>query len=224
MIIGIVGGLGPETTSEFYLKLIEKSRKHRNSYPHIVIDSIPLEFSVEDDMIIHSRNKRKLLPYLMNSVERLQNTNLIVIPCNTAHIFIKELRKTSRVPVISIVEEVEKKIKHNGYGRVGLLATSSTIESGIYSISGIEFLSPSPDDQKKLSEIIVKIIRNTCTENDRKELERISNRLRQKCDALLLACTDLHILMESDYLDSFDILVDSVFELMGGDKNGTENC
>ena len=47
-MIGIVGGLSPETTAEFYIKLIEKSRKYSKSYPHIVIDSVPLDFSIED--------------------------------------------------------------------------------------------------------------------------------------------------------------------------------
>ncbi|MBI2076605.1 MAG: aspartate/glutamate racemase family protein [Candidatus Aenigmarchaeota archaeon] len=220
MTIGVIGGMSPETTSAFYLRLIELSRKYRCSYPHIIIDSVPLDFSIEDEMIIRAENQKRLLPFLAESVKRLQNTDLIVIPCNTAHIFFKDLRERSKVPVVSIVEEVTKKIKLCGYRKIGLLATSSTAKSGIYSYSEIEFLYPEKKDQTRLSEIIVKIVRNNPDKADKEELQRIAQTLRERCDAILLACTDLQAVLKGDYLDSFEILVNSVFEKFGGVENG----
>lgn len=207
MILGIVGGLSPETTSEFYLKLIEKSRKHGNSYLHITIDSVPLDFLTEDGL-----KANELLPLLVKSVKRLQNTDCIVIPCNTAHIFIEDLRRLSEIPVISIVEEVITRIKNNGYRKVGILATSATAASGIYSGKGVEFVLPSPAEQDKLSEIIVKIIRNECTESDKAALQRVAFELCNKCDAIVLACTDLQRVLKGDYIDSLSILAEAVFE------------
>jgi len=210
--IGIIGGLSPEITSEFYLKIVEKSRRCGNHYPHIVIDSVSIDFSLEGEIIIGAKNEQKLLPLLIESVRNLQDTDLILIPCNTAHIFIEELRKKSKVPIISIVEETTKTLKFNGYKKVGLLATTSTISSRIYIDKEIKFIYPSLRDQKELSEIIVKLIRQKMTELDKAKLQRISEKLRQKCDIVLLACTDLRRVLKGDYLDTFDILLKSVYE------------
>ena len=67
---------------------------------------------------------------------------------------------------------------------------------------------------------IVKIIRNNITKNDKAELKRIAERLRKQCDAILLACTDLQLVLKDRYLDSFEILVKSAFNKIGGVENG----
>lgn len=218
MILGIVGGLSPEATSDFYFKLAEKARSSGHAYPHIVIDSVSYDFSLEDDMIFHVINQHKLLPVLAGSVNRLQDTDFIVVPCNTAHMFIGQLRKKSGVPIVSIVEEVTKRLKADGCKRAGLLATSSTIQGKVYSDKEIDFVSPPFHEQQKLSEIIVKIIRNVHTEDDVRAVQRIAEELRAQTDAVVLACTDLHRILRGDYIDSLRMLAEAVFERMEGDE------
>ena len=50
--VGIIGGLGPETTSEFYLDVVfscqKKDKTHR---PLIIIASVPLPYKIEEDVI-----------------------------------------------------------------------------------------------------------------------------------------------------------------------------
>ncbi len=214
--IGIVGGLSPEVTAKFYLKLAELSRNHNSYYPHVIIDSVPLGFSLEDEIILQGRQQLLLLPLLSESVKRLQHTDMIVIPCNTAHIFMEKLRKGSKVPVISIVEEVIKHLKNKGCKTAGLLATCSTIQSRVYKDKEIRFLPPSKTEQGILSEIIIKIIRNTLTPGDKLILSGIADSLKQDCDAIVLACTDLQNAMKGDYIDSFEIAVNAVFEKLTG--------
>lgn len=211
--LGIVGGLSPETTVELYLKLIEKSRNSSRNYPHIVIDSAPLDFSIEDEMIVHGKNQHRLLPFLIDSVKRLQETDLIAIPCNTAHIFIEELRKESNVPIISVVDEVVRKARQMKFRRVGLLATSCTVSSGIYCDNEIEFVLPNEKDQKDVSRIILGAIRNNLTTNDKAKLQEIMHKFC-KNDAIILACTELQRVLKGNHIDSFDILVEAVFNRM----------
>ncbi|MBI3305865.1 hypothetical protein HYZ82_01875 [Candidatus Nomurabacteria bacterium] len=75
--IGIIGGLGPETTSEFYLELIFSCKKfNRVSYPPILINSIPLPFEVEKNAIAEGLGEEKCLPYLIDAAKSLENSEL----------------------------------------------------------------------------------------------------------------------------------------------------
>lgn len=215
MSIGIVGGLGPETTADFYLRLIEKSRQSK-AYPHIVIESIPLLFSVEKEMIL-GKQRDTLLPFLITAIKRLQYTACIAVPCNTAHMFIRQLRNESAIPVMSITEEVCAYLKKTGCKKAGLLGTSHTINSGIYSDRKIKFIAPGKADQETLSQIILSIVQNKVTSNEKKEAQRIAERLSKKCDRVVLACTDLQQILKGDFVDSFDILVEAAFDKLRGD-------
>src|SRR3989338_4892833 len=115
--VGIVGGLGPETTAEFYMKLIKLFRENCEYYPSIVIDSISFPFSIEEEIIRQSKNEHKILPYLKDSINRLNKAEVdfIVIQCNTVHIFINELRNIANVPIVSIIDEVIKMLKSKNY-------------------------------------------------------------------------------------------------------------
>ena len=110
--VGIVGGLGPETTAEFYLNLIKKFRQNCDTYPLITIDNVDFPFYLEKEIIEESVNEEKILPFLKESIRRLNKvgSDFIVIPCNTVHIFIDELRKESSVKI----RNKETKIRMKG--------------------------------------------------------------------------------------------------------------
>jgi len=177
--LGIIGGMGPETSSKFYLELIERSRKFCDSYPSIIMDSISIPFSLEEDIIQKSKNENKFLPILNESIVRLNKigVDLVVIPCNTVHIFIDDLRKESDAPIISIIEETLERIKERGCKNVGLLASTKTIDSKLYENlmrkNGINVILPTRKEQDGISRIIVKILKNEVTENDKNVINRI---------------------------------------------------
>ena len=106
-VFGIIGGLGPESTCNFYLNLCSKFRKNSNSYPSIVIDNVSFPCKLEREIIQKSKKEEELLPFLKESIRRLNKAQVdfIVIPCNTVHIFIDELRKESSTPILSIIDE-----------------------------------------------------------------------------------------------------------------------
>ncbi|MBI2545185.1 MAG: aspartate/glutamate racemase family protein [Candidatus Aenigmarchaeota archaeon] len=218
--VGIVGGLGPETTTEFYLDLIRKSRQNFDSYPSIIIDNVPFPFYLERDIIEKSVNEIKLLPFLKESIERLNklDVDFIVIPCNTVHIFIEELRKFSKVPIISILEETLNFIQSNSIKKIGLLGTQKTIESKLYQIplekNGIHVILPAENNQKLLSAIIVKILENTFTENDKTVLQKIMYDLKSNgSEHILLVCTDLQLVLKNeDLVDTMQILASATFD------------
>src|SRR3989344_5572385 len=112
--VGIIGGLGPATTSKFYLEIVQKCfDKNKHSRPPILIWNVPIPFKVEEDLIVRGQGEDRFLPFLIDAARRLENggANFLVIPCNSVHIFIDHIRKSVNVPVLSIVEETVKVLK-----------------------------------------------------------------------------------------------------------------
>ena len=74
------------------------------------------------------------LPFLIKEAKRLEEAgaDFIVMPCNSLHVFIKEIRGSVKVPVLSIVEETIKFLKKNNFKTVGIVSTSATIENKLY--------------------------------------------------------------------------------------------
>jgi len=220
--VGIIGGLGPETTSNFYLKIINKCRINDTlSYPPIVIYSLPVPYQLEQDIVKFGKNENQILPLLIDGIQRLEKSgaDFCVVPCGTIHIFINELRKSVSIPILSILEETARHIKSLGMVTVGLLATTKTVETNLYQPElqrqGIQLIIPESIEQEKISEIIFNILNGAKTESDKAELLTIIQNLQSKgCKAVILGCTDIPLLIDQKdtsipLLDTVEILADS---------------
>ncbi|MBI4168087.1 MAG: amino acid racemase [Candidatus Aenigmarchaeota archaeon] len=224
-IVGVLGGFGPETTAEFYVSIVEKNRSFSGSHPNILIHNSPVPFGLEEDAVKNGRNLNKFLPILFDSVKIIQNkVDFIVLPCNTLHIFIEDLRKISKKPVLSIIEEIAVEVKQRSLKKVGLLATLKTFKERIYDTklheNGIEVVKPSDSDMIRLSQIIHLILQGVKSDNLKTELIAITNGLKQNgAEAVILGCTDLQLLLkQSDsslpLIDTMDVLANSTVKLI----------
>ena len=218
---GIIGGLGPETTSQFYLEIIfDAFQKNTIERPPLLIWSIPLKYQIEEDLITKAEGEERYIPYLQDAAKRLESgaADFIVIPCNSVHIFIDEVRKSVRIPVLSIVEETSDFLKGKGVSEIGLLATKSTVEKNLYQLplekNGIKITLPDAQDQAKIGTLINNLVVNRYDEKDRAELLKIIERLSNKgFKDVVLACTDLQLLTPThdhvNIYDSMAILADA---------------
>src|SRR3989344_5699129 len=113
--VGIIGGLGPKTTSEFYLELVSSSRNlDKSNRPPILIYSVPLSYNTEERAIKNGIiDGGEYLPILVEGANKLEKSgaDFLVIPCNSVHIYIEEVRKSVKIPVLSIVEETSRFLK-----------------------------------------------------------------------------------------------------------------
>jgi aspartate/glutamate racemase len=139
------------------------------------------------------------------------------MPCNTLHALLPRLRKSYNIPFLDLIEEVSMKCR--SYGKLGIICSSKTREMGLYNhILGSEKLVyPSLEDQGKISEIIIKIIRGRDDFYDKLFLENIiENMMKSGCKKVILACTDLaNLIGKNEYcLDTADILIDSIIKEM----------
>lgn len=200
--VGIIGGLGPETTSEFYLDLVFSCQKKDKSHrPLIIIASVPLPYAIEEDAISKNIGIERCLPFLISEAKRLEKSgaDFIVMPCNSLHIFIKEIRNAVKIPVLSIVEETVKFLKKNKFKKVGIVSTSATIKNKLYENAFEEnkiiYKTPNDFQQAKMGKFILNLVRGQQNNKDREELNQIINDFEKKdVNCVVLACTDLQLL------------------------------
>lgn len=219
--VGIIGGLGPETTAEFYQEIVTAfSKMGKESHPSVLMYSVPLPLQLEKECILQAQNERKCLPYLIKAAQILEKggADFLVMPCNSLHLFIEEIRNSVRIPVLSAIDETVNVLRNNDDKAVGVLATSITINNGLYKkalgSNGIRYIVLNNEDQNKLGQIIYRLVTNKHDESDKKELDEIINNLyKEDLDSIILACTDLQILNphhnEIKILDTMRILLDA---------------
>ena len=222
--VGIIGGLDPETTAEFYLDIVFSCyKKSKVSRPGIIITSVPLPYQIEKDLITKNKGAKKYIPYLTAEAKRLEKScaDYIVMPCNSLHVFIKEIRNAVNIPVLSIVEETVKFLKKNNLNRVGIVSTSATIENKLYENAfeenNIGYETPNSFQQAKMGKFIHNLVMGQQNSKDRDELIQIINDLEGKnVDCVALACTDLQLLIPKHptmkIFDTMKILADATVD------------
>ncbi len=201
--VGIIGGLGPETTSEFYLDIIFSSyKKFKEARPSVIIASVPLPYKIEEELIMSNKNTDRYIPYLTNEAKRLEKAgaDFIVMPCNSLHKFIEEIRESVKIPVLSIIEETVKFLKKNKFNRVGIVSTSATIQNKLYETAfekaNIKYETPDGFQQAKMGKFILNLVTGQQKNSDREEFIKIINDFENKnVDCVALACTDLQLLI-----------------------------
>ncbi len=200
--LGILGGVGPETTSKVYHSVIDSIRKNGGKYyPSIIIYNLPWPFSLEDEMIIRGRNSEKMIPYLVNGAKILEKAGASfgVLPCNTLHKHINEIRTSVKIPFLSILEETKLKLKSLNINKVGILASQTTINSNLYGKilqeNGVSLVYPSKEEQDKINKVIVELVRGKSKTLHSKKLTAICKSLSKNgAESILLACTDLQLI------------------------------
>jgi aspartate racemase len=201
--VGIIGGLGPETTSEFYLDIVFScQKKTKESRPGIIISSVPLPYKIEEDLITKNEGSERYIPFLVNEAKRLEKAgaDFIVMPCNSLHVFIKEIREAVNIPVLSIIEETVKFLKKNNFKKVGIVSTSATIQNKLYETAlekeGMAYVTPDAFQQAKMGKFILNLVTGQQKNRDREDLIQIINDFEKKnVDCVALACTDLQLLI-----------------------------
>lgn len=214
--VGIIGGLGPKTAFAFAQRLNDRFTSIMNMQPNMVLENLAISDELLQQMA-YGKNHPKILELLLQSVQKLNRASVdfIVIPCNTVHVFIKEIRQQSKVPVLSIIEECAKRCKKMNVKRVGILASGTSVKQKLHADelkkNGIETILPTAEDQQKINELIVRINRDKHTPEDKELVRNIIQKIKkQGAEIILLACTDLQQIISAEndkwIIDSLPIL------------------
>jgi aspartate racemase len=216
--LGVIGGVGPAASADLYLRLVAAYRERADGdYPDLIMRSLPLPALLDHAFVTATEepaHEAAVLRMLEDTVDLLTEAGAtaVAVPCNTLHRYLPRLFAGRRIVGIDMIAATRQRIATAGYHRVLLLATSSTLRSGLYrSGDGVSFVHPAPELQALVEQLV-----HHCIEHpDRPAPETGLRRVLADAgpvDAVLLGCTDLTVLRDSSVfgvpvVDSLSCLV-----------------
>lgn len=209
VILGIFGGMGPEATADLYRQILEITPAATDQ-EHIptVIFSNP---QVPDRMESIANGGDLIKPYLRFSVKKLESAgaSFIAIPCNTVHYFYDYMEGSVDIPIIHMIRETATKVadKYPGIKKVGLLATTGTIESGLYNkeleAKGFEVLIP--DDSIEVNMVMKAVygIKSKADPHLNEDLLAIAGQhlADMGAEVIVLGCTEIPLAYNPERVD-----------------------
>jgi aspartate racemase len=202
--VGLVGGLGPESTIDYYRRLIAAWEQiFPGSAPSLVIDSLDAQHGLS----LAANDRAGYVAYLLGSLRRLAGAGVdfAVLTANTPHLVFDELAAQSPMPLLSIVETCAAEASHQGLTRLGLLGTRFTMEAPffaeVFERHAIAVVSPGERDRVALHQLYVEqLLRGEFREETRRELIAMVERLRdhEHIDGVILGGTELTLLLRDE--------------------------
>ena len=214
-MIGILGGMGTQAGLDFCNKLaIQYRGKIDQDYPLFYLynksnipgrpESIGKTTGVLSDKSKNISSKRKyekVLKSLVDGCKKLEKAKckFIVIPCNTAHYWYKDLQKKIKIPIINMPKEVFNHTKKNckKNSQIGLLATEGTLKTKVYDKifnKNFKLFFPNNKLQKKSVNQAIKDVKMGNVKKAAKIIQPAINYLiKNKCKKIILGCTELPI-------------------------------
>jgi len=220
-IIGIVGGIGPESTVDYYRLLLTRFREAGSpGPPGIFINSIDLPRL----LTLAQHDRAALIEYLLGAVEALARagTDLALFAANTPHLVFEEVRQRSPIELVSIVEATCETAQSLGLRRVGLLGTRFTMQGqfypAVFARRGIAVVAPVSEDQDYVHEKYVnELVSGEFLAETRAGFMAVIDRMhgRDGIDGVVLGGTELPLLLRGSahplpFLDTTRIHVDAV--------------
>jgi aspartate racemase len=201
--LGIIGGLGPESTIDYYGRIIAlyRERTGDGSYPQFVINSINMKKGLD---FMEANNLAGMADYLIGEIGKLEQAGAAfgLISANTPHIVFDEVASKSPIPLISIVEATCEEAKARKLERLGLFGTRYTMQATFYpkvfSREGIELLLPDPDDQAYIHDkYLNELVSGKFLTETRVGLLAIVDRMKAKHDinGVILGGTELPLIL-----------------------------
>jgi len=202
-IVGILGGMGPLSTVDLFLKIITSTpiRKEQD-HLRIIIDNNPKIPDRTQAILGRGKDPFQELKKTAWNLEKL-GAEIIAIPCNTAHYYYNDLQKVVNVPIINMILETVEYIRREfvDVKKIGLLATIGTIKARIYQdmLSDMEIIIPDVESEKLLMDLIYGergIKAGYTTGKLRKKILTIVELLlKQGAEAIIMGCTEISLIL-----------------------------
>jgi aspartate racemase len=203
--LGVIGGIGPESTIDYYRLIIALYREQRpdGSYPSIVINSINLKKMLD---LVAANELVEVVRVFVDEIHRLARAgaDFGLIASNTPHIVFDEICCQSPLPLVSIVEVTCNAAKALGHKTLGLFGTRFTMQGGFYATAfskeGISVVAPNQEEQAYIHDkYLTELIKGVFLPETRERLLGIVDRLKERhaIDGLILGGTELPLILRT---------------------------
>lgn len=208
--LGLIGGIGPASTPEYYLGIINRWRGivQDGNYPKIIINSVNM---TEMLGYVAAKDWDTLIDFLARELQKLAmaGAEIAALCSNTPHIVFDRLQAKSPLPLVSIVEATCQCAKEHACRRVIVFGTRFTMQSGLYTEAmqryGVEAIVPDMRQQDLIHSIIFPNLEEGIILPEQKaNMLALATELMQQhnADGLVLGCTELPLMVQDGDLDT----------------------
>ncbi len=211
--IGLIGGIAPESTIDYYRRLIAACRQRAGdgSYPSIVINSIDLTRM----LALVATDRAALAMDLVAEVERLAKAGAVLgaFASNTPHLVFEEVQRASPIPLVSIVDAARDAAVARGLRRVALLGTrftmTGTFYPAVFAAANVSLVTPPAGEQEYIHDTYMnELVAGRFDDPARERFLGIIRGLRERegIDGVVLAGTELPLLLRDSTVDGVEML------------------
>lgn len=211
--LGLIGGVGPESTVDYYRQLVSGFRERAGgSYPPVIINSVDLK-RLLDWM---AQNRLDLVAdYLAEEIQKLElaGADFAALASNTPHIVFDDLQRRSNLPLISIVDAACRRVQKLGMKTVGLFGTRYTMQATFYPNTfarlGLTLILPDANEQAYIHEkYLGELLNDQFLPETRDQILAIAGRLQKEhgIEGLILGGTELPLLLRDDQYGGLHML------------------
>ena len=228
--LGLVGGMGPESTIPYYRDIMYGVQKKlgRNCFPNLTVESVDV---FEVLRLCGEQKYDELVDYLMIAIDNLirSGADFVALSANTPHVVFDRLQEQSAVPLVSIVEATREEALRQNKHKLGLLGTVFTMTGDFFKApfeeKGIEIVTPWAEEMEYInhkisSELELGIVKEETLKGCQNIIERMKT--DNGIEAIVLGCTELPLLLNDmlspvPCLDTMRIHIDTLVErIVGG--------
>lgn len=225
--LGILGGMGPESTLLYYKEIATryKERDKNGYFPILTIETV----NMYEMLGYCNTNQYDLLTnYLLQGIFNLERAgaDFAVLASNTPHVVFEALQERANIPLLSIVEPTFQEIKNKGFKNVAWLGTRFTMEQPYFKKrfleNGIIITVPNEKERKFIDKVIAEELEfGIVNANSKRVIDSIIQDLISKdgIEAIIMGCTELPLMYSNEKfpIPLFDTLkyhIQGILELM----------
>jgi aspartate racemase len=203
--IGILGGMSPESTAEYYQYITRTYTKRFGDYgyPEIIIYSVSFQPYID-----WPTNERwdLVAQGLGQAAQMLEaaGADFIVIATNTMHLVVNEVQKAVHIPILSLLDVVADTIEAQQLKKVALLGTAFTMGKTFYQEAlakkGIEVIVPMANDRRYINDVIYnELVAGKIKPEARQGFLKIIDKLQvEGAQGVILGCTEIPLLIHQE--------------------------
>lgn len=224
---GVLGGMGPEATLDFFAKLVRRAgARSDQEHVRLLIDNNP---GVPDRNAALSGRGESPGPVLAQMARGLQasGADFLVMVCNTAHAFQDDILNATSVPFVSLIEETRDAVlRQPGVRRVGLLATSTCLDAGLYQSAfaprGVGTLTLEGAALERFMDLLYRIKAGDTGDDVRAQMRALAQDLVDRgAEVLVAGCTEVPLVLGAQdvpvtLVNSTDVLVERTLQYARG--------
>ena len=204
--VGVLGGMGPEATVDFMREVIRLTKAERDQdHLHMIVDNNP---KVPDRQAAIRGEGGDVGASIAEMAMKLEaaGADVLVMPCNTAHVFADSIREAVSLPLIDIiaVTVAEIRLRRPDARRAGLLAASGCVDAGIYqqALQADNIDTILPGSPGKLMNLIARVKAGQCGAATIGEMTAMASDLvAAGADVIIAGCTEIPLVLNDDNVD-----------------------